>query len=320
MSEKLETTSLEKAVKEPKQKKPKSKARKVVEWVLTIVFGGLFLFLAVGQIIGMANKSKNYNQTLTYNCGTFVIRTNSMEPEYPVNTAIITYKEKPNNIVKEFNKGKKVDVTFYSAYLSNNSKYDYSNYRPGNIDVYYYGNTVIYGEPDTSKGEYDNELHYLLSGQEPVYPSEAEIPIITHRLIDYHIDETKKEGEGKYTFVVAGINISNGTLSETGQYQLLTENELLGIVKVNSQFLGKMFSFITAPFGLLVFLLIPAFYLVITSVLDIFKALKDDDEVVTDNNIKGSSSIDGLSLKDKERLKKEMLNDMLNNKKGDDKK
>ena len=283
---------------EGKVKKPKSKARKIFEWVFTGIFAALFIFFAGGQIDGMVHRKENYGQTLTYGYGYFVITTDSMEPEYPANkTAIITKKVAADQIVKRFDNSEVVDITFIGRYYQNNKKYDYNDYRPGNI---------TYGG-----------IEYKLEGREPVYPN-ADVAI-THRLIDYHIDTKRELGKGRYTFVVAGIN-TGGSYAKEGQYQLLTENELLGIVKVNSKALGGLFKFITSPWGLLVFLLIPAFYLVITSVLDIFKAIKEPEEVEAvkkDETPKtGSASLEGLSEEDKERLKREMLEEMINKKKG----
>ena len=282
-----------------KTKKPKSKVRKVLEWVFTGVFAGLFVFFAIGQLTGMIHKKENYNQTLTYGHGAFVIKTNSMEPEYKVGTAIITYKESAEKIVKEFRSGKIVDLTFVSMYNSNNTKYDYPEYHPEDMEY--------------------NGINYTFSSYtHPTYPPDPNIPI-THRLVYVYEDTTRELGKGRYTFVAAGINISEGEYTKGGQYQLLTENELLGIVKVNSPFLGGLFQFITSPWGLLVFLLVPAFYLVITSVLDIFKAIKEPDEgtataATTSGNGSTNSSLDGLSEEDRERLKKEMLEQMLNKK------
>ena len=297
-----EVSNVETTTPTKPEKKPKSKLRKTLEWVVTGIFAALFAFFAVGQITGMIHKKENYNQTLTYGYGAFVIQTNSMEPEYKVKTAIITHKESAETIVKKFDNGETVDITFWSAYVSNNQKYDYPLYRPGDIS---------YGGID-----------YQLEGHEPTYPSVGYA--ITHRLIEYHVEPSRELGKGRYTFVVAGIN-TEGFLSGINQYQLLTENEILGIVKVNSPALGGFFKFITSPWGLLVFLLIPAFYLVITSVLDIFKALKEPEEGNGQpapsgggNNSSTGSSLDGLSDADRERLKKEMLEQMLN-KKGDKK-
>lgn len=285
---------------EKRVKKPKSKARKILEWVFTILFAGLFVFFAIGQLDGMIHKKQNYGYTVTYGFSYYIITTDSMEPVYKVGTAIITHKESPESMIKSFEKGEVVDITFVGMYYRNNSNYSYSEYYPGNI---------TYGG-----------IEYKLEGKAPVYPSEAS-RAITHRMIDYHVDEGKQLGEGRYTFVVAGIN-TGGELSKEGQYQLLTENELLGIVKVNSKVLGGLFKFITSPWGLLVFLLVPAFYLVITSVLDIFKAMKETEEgenvpTETVDAQPKDSSLEGISDADKERLKREILEEMIKNKKGD---
>ena len=281
-----------------KEKKPKSKVRKVLEWVFTGVFAGLFLLFAAGQIDGMIHKKDNYGQTVTFGYAYFVITTDSMEPEYPANkTAIITKKISAEKIAEKFDNNEVVDITFVGRYYENGQTYNYVDYRPGNIS---------YGGID-----------YKLEGNNPVYP-DKNTPI-THRLIEYHLEEDKPLGEGRYTFVVAGIN-TGGSYAKEGQYQLLTENELLGIVKVNSKVLGGLFKFITSPWGLLVFLLVPAFYLVVTSVLDIFKAMKEPDEESADEDkpkSSGNASLEGISDKDKERLKQELLEQMLNKKKGD---
>ena len=300
-SEVVETTVEEKPVK--KEKKPKSKVRKILEWVFTGIFAGLFVFFAIGQLTGMIHKKDNYNQTLTYGYGAFVITTNSMEKEYKVGTAIITHKESAETIVKDFRAGKIVDITFVSMYNHNNGTYNYPEYHP--TDMSYNGIDYTFSSYST-----------------PTYPPDAYVPI-THRLVYVYEDPTRQLGQGKYTFVAAGINIADGEYTKGGQYQLLTENELLGRVKVNSPALGGFFKFITSPWGLLVFLLVPAFYLVITSVLDIFKAIKDpedDDKGNSSSSSNGSSSnnssLDGLSDADRERLKKEMLEQMLNKKGG----
>ena len=62
--------------------------------------------------------------------------------------------------------------------------------------------------------------------------------------------------------------------------------------------------------GLLILILLPSWYLIITSILDIVKGLKEDDE---DTKQKVEST-DGLQLsnEDKERLKSELLEELLN--------
>ena len=89
----------------------------------------------------------------------------------------------------------------------------------------------------------------------------------------------------------------------------------------NSDFLGGVFGFVGSPFGLLVLLLIPAFYLVITSVIDIFKAYKEPEEA-SEGASKTPSNNGGaelnLSEEDKKRLKEQLLEEMLSKKKGGD--
>ena len=146
---------------------------------------------------------------------------------------------------------------------------------------------------------------------------------MTHQLREIHINESRKVGEGKYTFIVAGIN-SKGVASLESQYQAFTEKELLGRVVIGSAFLGGVFSFVSSIWGLLILLLIPAFYLIITSVIDIFKAYKEPEEA-SEGAVEGQASAPAnkenidLSEEDKKRLKEELLQEMLSKKKGDNK-
>ena len=269
-----------------KVKKPKSKARKIVEWILTGIFFIAFGLFAAGQIDGMIHKSDNYGQTISFGFGSFVILTDSMEPDYMTDSAIITYREDLNSVYERYQKSLtddsiKIDMTFMDIY---------------NVSV----------KPEFHPDLNDQTNHPCTN------------TVMTHRLREIHIDETKEYGEGRYTFIVSGINVSEHQ-SQAGQYQAFTEKQYLGVVQANSKVLGGFYRFISSPWGLLVFLLIPAFYLVITSVLDIFSAMKDDDENGEggDDNKNTPSSLDELSDKDRERLKKELLEQMLSKKGGD---
>ena len=103
--------------KQEKVKKPKSKLRKIFEWVFTGLFVGLFLFFAAGQVDGMIHKKDNYYHTINFGYSYFVITTNSMEPEYKVDTAIITHKESPESIIERFKAGEVMDLTFVGMYF-----------------------------------------------------------------------------------------------------------------------------------------------------------------------------------------------------------
>lgn len=287
------------------QKKPKSKARKIVEWVLTGIFGVLFIFLAIGFIDGMVHKNEHFGQNLKFGYGTFVVETDSMEKQYieetgkykkvyGIKSALITHLDSPESIYKAYTQGKTVDLTFY-------------------YDARAYNKT--YPQPTD---------HTLTNRTSP-----ADYPIITHRLREMVVNPDVKKGQGKYIFIVSGINNLSTNLGSDGvtpvtinQYQAFTEEHLLGRVVIGSAFLGGVFGFVSSIWGLLILLLIPAFYLIITSVIDIFKAYKEPEEeggVSSSSSSKGEDKPKGsveLSEADKKRLKEELLQEMLEKKKG----
>ena len=274
-------------MKEEKAKKPKSKTRKIIEWVLTGIFLAIFAVVGLAQIDGLVNKKSHYNQQIRFGYGTFVVQTDSMEPEYKVKTAIITYLEDADKIYKSYQAGKTIDVTFFDIYTVENEY------------------TKPLDHPDLT--------HRTSPTQYPM----------THRVQEIHINENLKKGEGRYTFITAGINTRSTSMFDDGtehvidQYQAFTEKELLGRVKVNSPFLGGVFGFVSSIWGLLILLLIPSFYLIITSVIDIFKAYKEPEEIPEGPKEEKQSGEVELSEEDKKRLKEELLKEMINKKKGE---
>lgn len=261
-------------------KKEKSKARKIIEWVVFGLFGILFAFVLVGNISSMIHKDENYGQSIRYGFGTFVILTTSMEPDIPKDSAIITYKEDVSIFKDRLAKGEIVDVTF------------------ANIA------TGIEFEPDTPEFKRANGGQQIVSNQ-----------IMTHRLKEIHEDPSVPFGEGRFILITTGIN-NHGEYALIGQYQLFTEKQYLGTVKVVNTALGGFMNFVSSPFGLLVLLLIPAGYLIVVSSIDIFKAVKEDENAsqATNNNV-SSERLSKISDKDKERLKKELLEEMMKAKK-----
>ena len=274
-----------------KEKKPKSKARKIIEWVLTGIFLVIFAVVGLGQIDGLVNKSKHYNQQIRFGYATFVVQTDSMEPKYKVKSAIITYLDDADALYKKFQSGDTIDVTFFDAYTKDTEYTTPQNHPKLTM------RTTATGVP------------------------------MTHRVQEIHINEALKKGEGKYTFITAGINTRSTNMGykegdsdlTINQYQAFTEKELLGRVVVGSAFLGGVFSFVSSVWGLLILLLVPAFYLMITSVLDLFKAYKEPDENEVEDKPKEEKPQGGreLSEADKKRLKEELLKEMMNKKKGD---
>ena len=290
--------------KKKKVKKPKSKARKIIEWVLTGIFLVLFAILGIGQIDGMVHQKDHFGQTLKFGYGTFVVQTDSMadtagdKSGYGVKSAIITHLDDSKKIFDDFNKGKTIDVTFYY-------------------------NAQCYQEVSNS-GSVEPQYHPDLRTR----TTPPDYPIITHRVMEIHENPNIKKGQGRYTFIVAGINRKSTNLGwkegepeiTISQYQAFTEKYLLGRVVVGSAFLGGVFGFVSSIWGLLILLLIPAFYLIITSVIDIFKAYKDPDEegakVAASASTGENKGTIELSEEDKKRLKEELLQEMLEKKKG----
>ena len=277
-----------------KEKKPKSKARKIIEWVLTGIFLVIFAIVGIAQIDGLVNKKKHYGQQIRFGYATFVVQTDSMVPKYKVKSAIITYLDDAEKIYKDSQKPNvEIDVTFFDAY--------------------------------TAETEYTKPMNHPDLRNRTVATG---VPM-THRIMEVHENPAIKKGEGRYTFITAGINTRSTNMGwkegdpdlTIDQYQAFTEKELLGKVVVGSAFLGGVFGFVSSIWGLLILLLLPAFYLVITSVIDIFKAYKEPEEETaggSSNKGNGEKGVVELSEADKKRLKEEMLKEMMNkSKKGE---
>lgn len=266
-------TNNETKEEKPKKKK-KSLARRIVGWVLYGVFGAFFVFVIAGNISGEVNKKANFGQSIRFGYGSFIIQTNSMEPDIAVDSAIITHKDSLESVYQTYLNGNIQDVTF--ANVSNNAN--------------------------------------MFTPDNPLYTKEflvIENRIMTHRIMELHYREDVAYGEGRYVFVTSGIN-HGGYQSKERQHQIFTEKEYLGIVKVNNPFLGKVFRFITSPVGLLILLLVPALYLIITSTIDIFRAMKQSEaeNEAFANAEPSTDRLNQMSAEEKDRLKKELLEEM----------
>ena len=280
----VEETKVEEAPAEEKGKKKKSKARKIVEWSLFGVFGVIFGVIIAGTISGLVHKDEYYGESIRFGIGTFVIQTSSMEPDIPTGAGVITYREDVNSFKTRLDSGETLDLTF-------------KNVDDVNIPEEF--------EPTTPEFKYEN-------GGRVVYSYMT----MTHRLMEVHEYPTVAFGKGRYVFVTTGIN-NEGDFAKKGQYQVFNEKHYLGTVKVVSPFMGHAFNFITNPIGLIVLLLIPAGYLIVTSSIDIIKAMKESEakeEAAAATS--GDDRLSNLSAEDRERLKREMLDQMLEEKRG----
>ena len=243
-----------------KNKKPKSKARKIIEWILTGLFAVIFVFFGVMTIVGQVTKKDNFNVPRYGDYQVLEVLTDSMSPKYKVKSAVFVKKIK----YEKFEVGD--DITFMWRINS----------------------------------------------------SVGEMPM-THQLLE--IQTPEETGTGHYRFVAHGINKNSKQCNGdcTGQTQVFDETKVLGKVVGHSVVIGAVFNFMTKPIGLLLLLLIPALYLIATSVIDIVMAVKDDedDKVVIEgatSEVKEDDPLKGLSKEDIARLKEEMLNEMIEEK------
>ena len=263
------------AEEEKKVKQEKSRVRKIIEWILVGIFGAAALFVLAGTISGMMHKKDHYQQSIRFGYGTFRVLTDSMEDEIKTGSMIITKAEDVSKFQERLDKGETIDVTFFNI----------------NID------TMV----TPTNPEYKTETTQVL------------MPM-THRLREVHIQEDVEFGKGRYVFVASGINVNSEKYSPD-QYQLFTEKEYLGTVKISNRFLGSVVGFMSEPWGLIILLLVPSVYLIVTSSMDIFKALKEEEEKPVEVQSDGGERLSKRSEEDKKRLKDELLQDMLKSKK-----
>lgn len=161
---------------------------------------------------------------------------------------------------------------------------------------------------------------------------------MTHRIfkIEYHPEFPETV---QYVFYAHGINTQSEfckVIGENGEYvygdctdtnnpnnvQAFNERDVVGKVVAKSAFLGGLFNFVKSPAGLITLILVPAGYIMITSVIDVFKKLPDDDEETAtagggSSTTKvpepkpGDDPLAGLSEEEIERLKKQLYKELL---------
>lgn len=270
--------------KETKKVK-KSKLRKTLEWIFLSIFGVFFVVIFGFQIVGNITKKDNFGVPNVLGTQIMMVLTDSMEPDYKVDDMIIVQKISPEKI--------------YNLVTSNPTT------KEGTIKFQDTAQNLKWIEQeclviDTDSLKIDLSFYYSTSQLKMT---------MTHRLVGIRLNEDIKEGSGRYDFFVQGINKESKNYSGD-QGQAFDERVLLGKVQFGSTFLGIVYKGVTSVWGLLILILLPSGYLIITSILDIVKGLKEDDE---DTKQKVEST-DGLQLsnEDKERLKSELLEELLN--------
>lgn len=278
-------------------KKQKSKFRKIFEGVILGVFVALIGVSCFTLISSNVNKKKSGNEyapTLVGNSYVpLIVLTDSMEPDIKTGSAIFVKRVECEDIIQDFQNDEIVDLCFDDTY----AKY-------ANLSTDYTQETKDFLISYTV----DGELHQKTNRTTESNP--APIRTLTHRLFYIQINENIEYGSGKYLFFVEGINVKSNNYAGTNQYQVFSENELYGRVIGSSKFVGGLFSFVKSPLGLIILLLVPSLYMVISSILDLFRKYDGDEE----SNSAVPADLNGLSQKDIERLKKEMLNEIINGK------
>lgn len=290
--------------KTEKKKKEKSKLRKILEGIGIGIFVaaiGACAFVMIYSRFGK-NKDNKYAPTKIGNLYLPVyVVSDSMEPSIPKNSMIFIKSVSPESIYNSYKsaieKGKeiKIDLTFDD------------NYMPGA-----YLGPASYSE-EAKQALLDNGKQI---GSRTTYTNPMRT--MTHRLFFMEVNENVELGKGRYRFYVAGTNVSKYA-SQQDQFQLFTEAELYGKVIGKSVILGGFYWFATTSWGLIVLILIPTLYMIISSVLDLFRKeeAKESEQIIENakKQVEGdSTSIDSLSDKEKEKLKKQLLEKMMEEK------
>ena len=191
-------------------------------------------------------------------------------------------------------------------------------------DKYMVGDVLIVKKCEPSEVEVGDDIsfYWIVNGQEMM---------MTHMCSEVVYTEEPNEKGFHYTFTAHGINKQSeqcGGGDCTYQTQTFNEDKLIGKVTGKSGFLKFTNTVFQSKWSLIVLILIPALYIMVTSVLDLFKGLeeKEESEAIQAAAIKqvegdaskaskplapGEDPLKDLSEKDKERLKKELLEELL---------
>lgn len=151
------------------------------------------------------------------------------------------------------------------------------------------------------------------------FPDFKDKVMCTHRIIEI-IPSTDSSTDYRYTFVCQGINRESERWSEAKQYP--HENDVLGKVVGKSAFVGFLYQAFSSVWTLLILILLPSLYLVISAIIDLFKKIPDEDDEPTlagangaNIEVKKSDRLKEMSDEERERLKKQLLDEMLKKKK-----
>lgn len=323
------------------EEKPKKKRKvwNILGWVLTGIFGLFFVFFAVCFINGSMNKKNNYGLSIPFGYGTALVQTDSMAYDfkgnecYPIGSSVFTKK-------KDFSTVKTGDDLWFYNYLSAD---DYSVSEGTQTSFPFIHRTI--GYVPVSSEEETIQISFVEGTSYPVKitnPTSSPFWIVMGANVskEAHDDSSKTSHYGSYQVQIVFATDDGNTLlanyknrgseirfslpdyinpETTNYYSVTGAGVYLGTVIGKSKVAGKIMSFVTSIWGLLILLLIPALFLVISGLKDIAKAFKEQPEEGEKDKPSSSSSSDplaGLSEEDKQRLKDEMLEQLMNQSKG----
>jgi len=267
--------------------KKKSKVKKICNWIIAGLFGSLLVTLAIFNLV-----NKFTGDGFVFGSQYPMVLTDSMEPEYMVGDVLVINKIKNyDDLIEQYRFG---DDGI------ENSEDDASS-------VILPGTTTL-----TEGAKIDLTFYYDITGSGKEYS-------VTHRLSQVIIRDDVEVGNGKYIFTTHGINTNSEQCSPnggdcTGQTQTFDETKVIGKVKEVNGFLTIVYTAFTSTWGLLILILIPATYLIITSVIDFVKSMSEKEESPSstgNTNQSKDNLLQQLSPEDLERLKKELLNELL---------
>lgn len=267
--------------------KKKNKVKKIFNWIIAGVFGSLLVALTIFNLI-----NKFTGDGFVFGSQYPMVLTDSMEPEYMVGDVLVINKIKNyDDLIDQYRLGD--DGVEGSADDASS--------------VVLLGTTTL-----TEGAKIDLTFYYDIAGIGKEFS-------VTHRLSQVIIRDDVEVGNGKYIFTTHGINTNSEQCSTnggdcTGQKQTFDETKVIGKVQGVSPFLTVVYSAFTSIWGLLILILVPATYLIITSVIDIVKTMGEKEEIPTEGegkNLPKDNSLKQLSPEDLERLKKELLNELL---------
>jgi hypothetical protein len=292
-----ESTGKGQPVSSAKAKKTPFKVFKdVIDWVFTI----FIIFIAAIVVMSYASKGNNYGVPVVFGYQVSHVVTGSMakdekgNPVYPIGDAVFAKKEAYSSV--------KVgdDVLFYGSYLISGQA----------VDLVTIHRVFKIGQ------ETDGTKYFMCRG----------INVTEETGIDKQWQKVYEASNSYYTAlktsVQSGQTVStddsdcDGSFTASGLY--------MGKVTGDSSFVGGFYTMMEQWWAVMLLILVPSLIIATSSIYDIVK-LKNTPDAELEKEygqeeakkpVDPNNPLAGLSEEEKEKLKKEMLEDLMKNNKG----